>query len=99
MEIKRLPQGLSRSSSGEKHVFANYIDCHILGCEFNKYYNYCFSSMGFWGFGVIGKRIFLKIDDREFLLNFNNNIYSNHTKNEIIESAENIYLKVSSESL
>ena len=43
---------------------------------------------------VIGKRIFLKIDDREFLLNFNNNIYSNYTKNEIIESAENIYLKV-----
>ena len=44
--------------------------------------------------GVIGKRIFLKMDDKEFLLNFNNNIYSNHTKNEIIESAENIYLKV-----
>jgi len=33
------------------------------------------------------------MDDREFLLNFNNNIYSNYTKNEIIESAENIYLK------
>ena len=43
---------------------------------------------------VIGKRIFLKIDDNEFLLNFNNNIYSNHAKNEIIETAENIYLKV-----
>ena len=28
------------------------------------------------------------------MLNFNNNIYSNHVKNEIIESAENIYLKV-----
>ena len=34
------------------------------------------------------------MDDREFLLNFNNNIYSNYTKNEIIKSAENIYLKV-----
>jgi hypothetical protein len=43
---------------------------------------------------VIGKRIFLKMDDSEFLLNFNNNIYSNYIKNEIIESAENIYLKV-----
>ena len=43
---------------------------------------------------VIGKRIFLKIDDREFLLNFNNNIYSNYTKKEIIKSAESIYLKV-----
>ena len=43
---------------------------------------------------VIGKRIFLKIDDKEFLLNFNNNIYSNYTKNEIIESANNVNLKV-----
>tara|TARA_B100000767_G_scaffold12209_1_gene11803 strand:+ start:192 stop:803 length:612 start_codon:yes stop_codon:yes gene_type:complete len=43
---------------------------------------------------VIGKRIFLKIDDREFLLNFNNNIYSNNLKNEIINSAQNIYLKI-----
>jgi S-methylmethionine-dependent homocysteine/selenocysteine methylase len=30
---------------------------------------------------IIGKRIFLKIDDSEFLLNFNNNIYSNYTNN------------------
>ena len=36
---------------------------------------------------VIGKRLFLKIDDREFLLNFNNNIYSNFIKNNIIEVA------------
>ena len=26
---------------------------------------------------IIGKRIFIKLDDKEFLLNFNNNIYSN----------------------
>ena len=37
---------------------------------------------------VIGKRLFLKIDDREFLLNFNNNIYSNFIKNNIIEVAD-----------
>jgi hypothetical protein len=43
---------------------------------------------------VIGKRIFVKMDDREFLLNFNSNIYSNHENNETIEYAENIYLKV-----
>ena len=43
---------------------------------------------------VIGKKIFLKMDDREFLLNFNNNIYSNHARNEIIDSAESIYLKI-----
>ena len=34
---------------------------------------------------VIGKRILLKLDEKEFLLNFNNNIYSNFLKNEIIE--------------
>ena len=36
---------------------------------------------------VIGKRLFLKLDDREFLLNFNNNIYSNFIKNNIIKVA------------
>jgi len=36
---------------------------------------------------VIGKRLFLRLDDREFLLNFNNNIYSNFIKNNIIEVA------------
>jgi len=42
---------------------------------------------------VIGKRILLKIDEIEFLLNFNNNIYSNFFKNEIIESAKNVSIK------
>ena len=36
---------------------------------------------------VIGKRLFLKLDNKEFLLNFNNNIYSNFLKNEIIDMA------------
>ena len=36
---------------------------------------------------VVGKRLFLKLDDREFLLNFNNNIYSNFIKKNIIEVA------------
>ena len=34
---------------------------------------------------LIGKRIFLKIEEKEFLLNFNQSIYSNYLKNEIIE--------------
>ena len=42
---------------------------------------------------IIGKRIFLKIDDKEFLLNFHNNIYSNFLKNEIVELANNISIK------
>ena len=42
---------------------------------------------------IIGKRIFLKFDDKEFLLNFNNNIYSNFLKNEIIALAQNVSVK------
>ena len=37
---------------------------------------------------IIGKRIFLKIDDKEFLLNFNQSIYSNYLKSEILENSK-----------
>ena len=39
---------------------------------------------------VIGKKIFLKIDEKEFLLNLNQSIYSNYLKNEILESCNKI---------
>jgi len=42
---------------------------------------------------IIGKRLFVKFDDKEFLLNFNNNIYSNFLKNEIIALAQNVSVK------
>ena len=42
---------------------------------------------------IIGKRIFIKFDDKEFLLNFNNNIYSNFLSNNIIENAKTISIK------
>ena len=42
---------------------------------------------------VIGKRLFLKLDDKEFLLNLNNNIYSNFLKNEIIDIANTVLIK------
>ena len=42
---------------------------------------------------LIGKRIFLKFDNNEFLLNFNNNIYSNFKKNEIIELGNIVNIK------
>ena len=35
---------------------------------------------------VIGKRIFLKMDGKEFLFNFNHTIYSNYLKSEILKS-------------
>ena len=42
---------------------------------------------------IVGKRLFLKLDDREFLLNFNNNIYSNFKKNKIINLAKVVSIK------
>jgi hypothetical protein len=42
---------------------------------------------------VIGKRLLLKLDEKEFLLNFNNNIYSNFLKNEIIKISNVVLIK------
>ncbi len=41
---------------------------------------------------IIGKRIFLKIDNKEFLFNFNQSIYSNYLSGDIIEKSEIIKL-------
>lgn len=37
---------------------------------------------------ALGKRIFCKIDQKEFLFNFNQTIYSNYLKSEILKSCE-----------
>jgi len=39
---------------------------------------------------IIGKRIFLKIEEKEFFLNLNQSIYSNYLKNEILEVCSTI---------
>ena len=39
---------------------------------------------------MIGKKIFLKIEEKEFLLNLNQSIYSNYLKNEILEACNTI---------
>ena len=39
---------------------------------------------------IIGKKIFLKIDEKEFLLNLNQSIYSNYLKNEVLEISNTI---------
>tara|TARA_B100001540_G_C15798561_1_gene638823 strand:- start:570 stop:1181 length:612 start_codon:yes stop_codon:yes gene_type:complete len=39
---------------------------------------------------IIGKRIFLKIDENEFLLNFNQSINLNFLENKVIKNCENI---------
>jgi len=39
---------------------------------------------------IIGKRIFLKIEEKEFLLNLNQSIYSNYLKNEVLENCNSV---------
>ena len=39
---------------------------------------------------IIGKKIFLKIEEKEFLFNLNQSIYSNYLKNEILECCNTI---------
>ena len=43
---------------------------------------------------IIGKRLFLKLDNNEFLLNFNNNICSNFLSNEIISMANLVTIRL-----
>ena len=42
---------------------------------------------------IIGKRIFLKMDNKEFLFNFNQSIYSNYLSDDIIEKSDKLSLK------
>jgi len=43
---------------------------------------------------IIGKRLLLKLDSNEFLLNFNNNIFSNFINNDIIKVANIVTIKL-----
>ena len=43
---------------------------------------------------IVGKRILLKLDEKEFLMSFNNCIYSNFFKKEIIKIAESVTIKI-----
>ena len=43
---------------------------------------------------VIGKRIHLKLDDKEFIMNFNNSISYNFFKSEIVELSEVISINI-----
>ena len=42
---------------------------------------------------TIGKRIFLTIDEKEFLLNFNQSIYSNYLNSDVLEKSDQIKIK------
>ena len=39
---------------------------------------------------IIGKKIFLKIDERKYLLNFNQSIFSNHLDREVVNNAKKV---------
>ena len=43
---------------------------------------------------IVGQRILLKLDEKEFLMNFNNCIYSNFSKQEIVKTAERVSIKI-----
>jgi hypothetical protein len=43
---------------------------------------------------VVGKRIILRLDEKEFLMNFNNCIYSNFSKQEIVKTSERVSIKI-----
>ena len=43
---------------------------------------------------IVGKRIFLKLDEKEFLMNFNNCIYSNFFKQEIVKISKKVSIKI-----
>ena len=42
---------------------------------------------------IIGKRIFLTVDKKEFLLNFNQSIYSNYLSSDVLEKSDEIKIK------
>ncbi|MBC8306396.1 MAG: DUF3726 domain-containing protein [Pelagibacterales bacterium] len=42
---------------------------------------------------IVGKRIFLTIDEKEFLLNFNQSIYSNYLSGDVLEKGDQIKIK------
>ena len=42
---------------------------------------------------ISGKRIFLKMDNKEFLFNFNQSIYSNYLSGDILEKSDKIILQ------
>ena len=42
---------------------------------------------------ILGKRIFLKIDNKEFLFNFNQSIYSNYLSGDIVEKSNKLNMQ------
>ena len=61
--------------------------------EFNKVaYPILFLSFASRGSEVLGKKILISCDEKEFILNFNQSIFGNYSKNEIWENANTILI-------
>ena len=61
--------------------------------EFNKIaYPILFLSFVSRASEVLGKKILIKMDEKEFILNFNQSIFGNYSKNEIWENADTILI-------
>ena len=61
--------------------------------EFNKIaYPILFLAFVSRASEVLGKKILLKMDEKEFILNFNQSIFGNYSKNEIWENANTVLI-------
>ena len=61
--------------------------------EFNKIaYPLLFLAFVSRSSEILGKKIFIKMDEKEFILNFNQSIFSNSSKIEVWENASNILI-------
>jgi len=59
--------------------------------EFNKIaYPILFLSFASRASEVLGKKILVKLDEKEFILNFNQSIFGNYSKNEIWKNANSV---------
>ena len=59
--------------------------------EFNKIaYPILFLSFASRASEVLGKKILVKLDEKEFILNFNQSIFGNYSKNQIWENANSV---------
>ena len=62
--------------------------------QFNKIaYPILFLSFVSRASEVLGKKILIKLDEKEFVLNFNQSIFGNYSKNEVWENANNVLIK------
>ena len=61
--------------------------------EFNKIaYPILFLSFVSRASEVLGKKILIKLDEKEFILNFNQSIFGNYSKNEIWQTANTVFI-------